>query len=70
MWTIKDMYSNGNIIPFEVWKSRGAQDVDYLLWRGIVSSVTKIEGLFDDSDVENDGCVRCGIICESTFTLC
>jgi len=40
MWRCSDIFDvNGNIIPFNVWKSRGVQNCKYFIWRAVVSIV-------------------------------
>ena len=41
LWTISDLYNGGNIIPFEVWRNRGATENNRLLWGGVVNIVRK-----------------------------
>ena len=67
MWFIKDLYSNGDIIPFQVWKERGAKTSDYLLWRGIVQAV-KQKNPNRINIFEDDCTVTCGISCNDKFT--
>ena len=39
MWTIADLFFNNKLVPFEIWKKRGARESDRLLWLGIVRQV-------------------------------
>ena len=40
LWNVLDLYNvHGNLLSFEIWKNRGAQNSDYLTWRAIVNSV-------------------------------
>ena len=41
LWTVSDLYEDNIVIPFKTWLKRGAQQSDYLLWRGLVTVVTK-----------------------------
>ena len=41
LWTVSDLYEDNIMIPFKTWLKRGAQQSDYLLWRGLVTVVTK-----------------------------
>ena len=38
---MNDLYKDGNIVPFEVWKSRGVSNCEYMLWRGLLKSIPK-----------------------------
>ena len=39
LWNVNDLYSDGVLIPFNVWMRRGAMFNDYLLWRGIINAI-------------------------------
>jgi hypothetical protein len=59
MWRCSDLYdSNGNIMPFHVWKSRGVQPSKYLIWRGIVSVVSNINiNMLNAGVTNNNKCI-------------
>ena len=40
LWRVCDMFdSNGNLIPFSTWETRGVSGSKFLLWRGLLSKV-------------------------------
>ena len=40
LWRVCDMFdSNGNIIPFSTWETRGVSGSKFLLWRGLLFKV-------------------------------
>ena len=40
IWSSKDLYKEGKLIPFTSWQSRGASVREYLGWRNIVACVS------------------------------
>lgn len=36
IWVFRDLFDNGNLIPFNTWLKRGAYAKDFLTWMGIV----------------------------------
>ena len=41
MWCVGDLFTGGNLIPFDVWLNRGAREVDRMTWGGLVKSISK-----------------------------
>ena len=41
IWANKDLFYKNVLIPFNQWMDRGAQHVDFLVWRGIVIILKK-----------------------------
>ena len=41
LWLVGDLYENGNLINFDIWKERGLTENDHLLWAGIVSAIPR-----------------------------
>ena len=39
IWTVEDLYTNGTVVPFNVWQKRGALVKDYMGWRNIISCI-------------------------------
>ena len=39
MWVTGDLFNNGAIIPFNTWLSRGAREIDRMVWLGIIEIV-------------------------------
>ena len=55
MWTISDLYdSNKNILPFNIWQSRGASNLDRFTWLGIVQ-IVKNKNNFWHSNIISSG---------------
>ena len=58
LWVINDLFENNRIIPFNVWKVRGATELDRLTYSAIISIIQKLE-IIDDLTT-----TPCGIINE------
>ena len=41
MWCVGDLFTDGNLIPFNVWSNRGAREIDRMTWDGLVKSISK-----------------------------
>ena len=39
IWMARDLFENGNIIPYATWQERGALQKNYMFWRQIISSI-------------------------------
>lgn len=47
LWTVDDLFKeDGSLVPFDVWECRGVYRKHYILWRGLVNRVSKIERSF------------------------
>ena len=47
LWTVHDLFKeDGSLVPFDVWESRGVYKKHYILWRGLVHRVSKVERSF------------------------
>lgn len=38
---LSDLYNEGSVIPFTEWKKKGLTNVQYMKWRGLLSSIKK-----------------------------
>ena len=44
LWYMYDMYDiNEQVIPFNVWQSRGVKNTAYMIWRGLVEICAKLK---------------------------
>ena len=69
MWCVGDLFTDGNLIPFDVWLNRGAREVDGMTWGGLVKSISKkwnIQDIFHDQSSNALAFTR-GLNMESTF---
>ena len=41
MLCVGDLFTDGNVIPFDVWLNRGAREIDRMTWGGLVISISK-----------------------------
>ena len=51
MWCVGDLFTDGNLIPFDVLLNRGARKIDRMTWGGLVKSISKkwnIQEIFHD----------------------
>ncbi len=57
LWRVSDLFeSNGNIIPFSTWESRGVSKYKCMLWRGLLSKVKTFK--IDMSNAETVDCKK------------
>ena len=62
MWCVNDLYSNEELISYNEWKRRGAENKDYMLWRGIIHAIPKAwKILLQLNENVNDIIEKCGI---------
>ena len=60
IWSIKDLYSNNILIPFQEWKKRGAKCVDFMCWRGMINVLRNHKNLLvpDGNIMFNTGLIN------------
>lgn len=69
LWFIKDLFSEGRLIPFNIWKQRGANNAEFLLWRGIAESVCRKYGIIEDNVQDDDDLsIQCGVMYNDNIT--
>ena len=54
IWQATDLYREKKIIPFEELVLRGAKKADFLIWKGIVTCISKCLNCKNDNDYELD----------------
>jgi hypothetical protein len=66
---VNDLYCNGKLVSFNVWLSRGAQLVDYLLWRGILDSLPALwKDLLKNENAISNTIQMCTVVYGTTVT--
>ena len=52
LWNVNDLFeSDGRVVSFNTWKSRGVCKSKYMLWRGLVSKVMSFRGKVYDPEI-------------------
>ena len=41
LWYVVDLFEEENLIPFDTWMHRGANEFDRMIWCGIVKCISK-----------------------------
>ena len=44
IWSRGDLYEDDKLIPFEFWRTKGANTLDYMVWRGLVHITLRQQG--------------------------
>lgn len=57
IWCTEDLFENGNPIPFKTWLKRGAIQIDFMTWRGLIHSILIQRDIRRFGDI-NRGLVR------------
>ena len=69
MWYVGDLFDEGNLLPFDTWVRRGANEADQLAWYGIVNCIYKkwnIHNVCDNSATEPI-ILSCGLNVKTAF---
>ena len=63
LWTVVDLFNEvGEITSFEIWKTRGALNSDYLIWRAIVTAIPFEWKMYMQNDLNTVICENFGRI--------
>ena len=69
MWYVGDLFDEGNLLSFDTWVRRGANEADRLAWYGIVNCIYKkwnIHNVCDNPSTEPI-ILSCGLNVKTAF---
>ena len=69
MWHVGDLFDEGNLLSFDTWVRRGANEADRLAWYGIVNCIYKkwnIHNVCDNPSTEPI-ILLCGLNVKTAF---
>ena len=63
LWSVVDLCKDNTVVPFEVWKERGAEEKDRMLWMGLIKIFNHN---FKKVGIVEKG-IKCGILVDGKF---